>query len=791
MLKLFISFFTCFFPIITFGQTFLVHGNIQDTENHPLSGVLISASSPDNALLAYTISSDEGEYEISIESPFPSQSVILHTSHISYSDTAFSITLTEGTHTKNLVLKEEQYVIDDVEVTAKRLPLRMEDGKIIAEVSQIPGFQSADIQKILNRLPGVTANSRQGISFNGQNASIYIDGRKQNMRAEQVLNFLKSLPADAIRNIVINSMDLASYDASSGVVIDIKTKTTNIDGYYASIAGNIKRFDNKETGEGVQGFYIFQKNNFVFNTTISYADVYKHSTSEDSTLYNNGNKTRLFNSFESLSNIFTTTTNLNWQLKNSTLNANFFVYYEKGDKNSETPTTTYLPEKNHYTQISKGNLHDDLWSGHIEYQTNDSLPLSTKLSYGIIYGGLRSSSSFEQSGRTDDLTSFDSDYSMVGHRHTLKADIKYNLGEKTILDAGLVGKSGKLDDLVLYTPKGQQAFPLEDSDFTGSEVILGAYSSVKYSFSQKWSAKIALRAEFSDNEFILKKKNRTINVNYSNWFPHLSTTYLGENYQTSFGLVSNIAYPDYEKILPATRYVNDFLQSKGTVNVKPVKIYRLGWNQIFHQYFYIFSHYQLNKDQFGTIAFNMEDDLTEYRYINYADQHNLAATIGIPFEFFDKTLSGKIEPRFTYSWYSNSQNYFIIPENRNGSFSNRVQVSLQYEFHERFSVYAWGQVTGERTLPQYTIEAKETLDLGMFYTGLKDKNLTISLDVENIFDTSDEIKHLYYGGTTKHTRFSPEFRNIKLSVLYKFSGGKKVEDKAKGNMGDVSRFSRE
>jgi hypothetical protein len=225
--------------------------------------------------------------------------------------------------------------------------------------------------------------------------------------------------------------------------------------------------------------------------------------------------------------------------------------------------------------------------------------------------------------------------------------------------------------------------------------------------------------------------------------------------------------------------------------VKPVKIYRLGWNQIFHQYFYIFSHYQLNKDQFGTIACNMEDDLTEYRYINYADQHNLAATIGIPFEFFDKTLSGKIEPRFTYSWYSNSQNYFIIPENRNGSFSNRVQVSLQYEFHERFSVYAWGQVTGERTLPQYTIEAKETLDLGMFYTGLKDKNLTISLDVENIFDTSDEIKHLYYGGTTKHTRFSPEFRNIKLSVLYKFSGGKKVEDKAKGNMGDVSRFSRE
>ena len=783
--------FICFVPLLSYSQNYSIHGSITDIDQQPLSGVLISASNEDSVLLAYTISTDDGGYQLSIKGDSSSEEITLHTSHVACSDTSLALTLTEESQTKNLVLKREEYVIDDVEVTAKKLPLRMEDGKIIADISKIPGFQSADIQKILNRLPGITANSNQGISFNAQKATIYLDGRKQNMSDEQVLNFLKSLPTDAIQNIVINSLDLAGYDASTGVVIDIQTKTRNIDGYYASIAGNIKRLDNKETTEGMQGFYIFQKNNFVFNTSLSYADLYNHSTSEDSTLFNNGNKTRLFNSFESRSNVFTTTTNLNWQLNNSTLNANFFVYYEKGNKNSETPTSTFLPEAKHYTQTSSGNLHDDLWSGHFEYQTNDSLPLSTKLSYGIIYGGLRSSSSFEQFGETNDWTSFESDYSMVGHRHTFRADIKYNLTEKTSLDMGFVGKSGKLDDLVTYTPRYQQSFPLENSDFTGKEFILGSHFRAKYSFSEKWSAKIGVRAEFSNNEFILREDDRTIDVSYKNWFPHVISTYQGENYQTSFGLVSGIAYPDYEKILPATRYVNDFLQSTGTVDVKPIKIYRFGWNQIIHQYFYIFSHYQLNKDIFGTIAFNLEDELTEYRYINYADQHNISSSISIPFEFFDKKLSGKIEPRLAYSWYSNGQNNFIIPENRNRSFSNRVQVSLQYEFHERFSVYAWGQLIGKRKHPQYTIEKKETLDVGMFYTGLKNKNLTISLDINNIFDTNDEIKHLYFGGTTKHIRFSPESRNIKLSVLFKFSGGKKVEDKAKGNMSDISRFSKE
>lgn len=403
MQRNFFLFFICFVPLLSFSQTYSIYGSITDADQQPLSGVLISASNEDSVLLAYTISTNDGEYQLSIKSPSSSGGITLHTSHVAYSDTSLALTLSEESQTKNLVLKQEQYVIDDVEVTAGRLPLRMEDGKIIANISKIPGFQSTDIQKILNRLPGVTANSRQGISFNGQKASIYIDGRKQNMNDEQVLNFLKSLPSDAIRNIVINSLDLAGYDASTGVVIDIQTKTRNIDGYYASIAGNIKRFDNKETEEGMQGFYIFQKNNFVFNTSLSYADTYKYSTSEDSTLYKNGNKTRLFNSFESRSNIFTTTTNLNWQLKNNTLNANFFVYYEKGNKNSETPTSTYLPEENHYTEISKGNLHDDLWSAHLEYRTNDSLPFSTKLSYGIIYGGLRSSSSFDQFGETNDL----------------------------------------------------------------------------------------------------------------------------------------------------------------------------------------------------------------------------------------------------------------------------------------------------------------------------------------------------------------------------------------------------
>ena len=113
--------------------------------------------------------------------------------------------------------------LDAVVVTGVTLTSMTDEGNLRFNVSKIEGNTGADITNILDRLPGVTASQKQGLTLNGQSAVLYIDGRTQKLSGSQAVSLLKTMPVESIESIELNSYTGSGYQASTGAVINIVT----------------------------------------------------------------------------------------------------------------------------------------------------------------------------------------------------------------------------------------------------------------------------------------------------------------------------------------------------------------------------------------------------------------------------------------------------------------------------------------------------------------------------------------------------------------------------------------
>ena len=226
-----------------FAQSNVVKGSIKDTEEQPIVAAVVSLTKEDSTVISHAVTNNDGVFEISTSYM---GNAMLHTSHISYVDKQLSITLPQ-TEPINIVLENDASEIGEVVVLGEKpITSITDEGNIRFNVSQIKGNVGADITNVLNKLPGVTASQKQGLTLNGQQATLYIDGRKQNISGAQAISLLKAMPVENVDNVELNSYISSSYDATTGPVINISTTKRQNDGSNMSItgAGTVDRHNN-------------------------------------------------------------------------------------------------------------------------------------------------------------------------------------------------------------------------------------------------------------------------------------------------------------------------------------------------------------------------------------------------------------------------------------------------------------------------------------------------------------------------------------------------------------------
>ena len=546
-----------------FAQSNIVRGTVVDAEGEAIVAAVVSLTKTDSTVISYTITNNDGVYEFRTNYV---GDAILHTSHISYIDKQQHVTLPTA-ETIDFVLETNASEIGEVVVLGEKpITSITDEGNIRFNVSQIKGNVGADITNVLNKLPGVTASQKQGLTLNGQQATLYIDGRKQNLSGAQAISLLKAMPVENVDNVELNSFISSSYDATTGPVINISTTKRQNDGWNMSIngAGTVDRHNNWDGGGSA--YIIARSGNVNIYGMLDYANGVISYDQQDSTLYNNTGYLLENRDYYSRSNTYSAMANVEWMIKpNHSLNFNLYAYKER--MNSDvTDNSVYSLNNSLSSTIKDGITDDDLCSGTIEYAATFNETLKLKLNYGLIYG-----SNTISDGYLIDGSNLYTNYKTAGTQHIIKGDLTKTFS-RTSLSAGLKMDIGNLKNEVAYS--GDIPSWIEPAnDFGANENLYALYLNVSHKFNDHFYMNAGVRGELTNYTTKNNSSGENVDNTYFNLFPTLSFTHRAKNVSQTLYFVSGISRPDYSYLYPGERYETTHSYSVGNPFLKPTKAY--------------------------------------------------------------------------------------------------------------------------------------------------------------------------------------------------------------------------
>ncbi|MDR1369998.1 MAG: outer membrane beta-barrel protein [Dysgonamonadaceae bacterium] len=767
------------------AQNIKINGKVSDEKSDAVIAATVLLISEDSTLISSTITNSDGNFELITSRR--ADLCFLHITHVEFESSYNSLVPDKDTAIV-VQLKENLIVLSEITVVAKKPIYKFEHEKLIVNVSDIPNVQTYDILRLIQVLPGVV-KSGDGLTLNGETATIYIDGRKQTINVSNIGSILSLMPVAAIDKVELISSSNGVYDASDGAVINVVYKKQKVNGYYLSAGGYSATYDKGHSDGGGSTTIIFKKKNIMFNSMVSYRNNYSTTQVNDTLQYWNNSLLYQNRNSEGRTNAYMGMLNLNWAIKNGhNLNFNFNFY--DGFSNN-TSNQLYIFQNDHTTQDfwnvkSKGN--DDMWAGQVEYTSPDTLNDKFKISYGVVCGGQKSRrNTFDEN--TEILYTNDG---MTAHRHTVKLDYEHRFTEKMNLFLGIKMDLGQLNDDVIYIEtNNSNRYPT--SRFWGKEYIYAGYAQLKYIFNPIWTASASLRSEHTYYNLDFLTLNENITDSYTNLFPFFTVSHNSNNrrYQTSFSFGSSISRPNYNYMLPGTRYSNQYSSTKGNPEVKPRINYDLKWTGLFYQFINAYWGYQIiNNLQNFVFNISSTDPLVkESKYQNIADASRIYGGININYLVFSDKLSGQIGGSVQNVNYKNPKNGFELPQGKSDYWQGSLNKRFNYQISRQLGVNCEYYFFPKYNNFTYTYHPRWLMNAGIHYNSPKN-NWALSLDANDIFHSNKQFREMYFGNNYNRDHSYRSSQYIQLSFILKFKGGEKVEDKARNGSLDTDRFSK-
>lgn len=309
MAKLFFIhlFILCGFSV--FAETFLLKGKIVDQKRNPIEAAYVEVLKENNQVIGYTLSDSIGRFTIGVTSE---QEYQINITHVAFTPISKSITPSEKEHL--FIMDEHIENIDEIVVTSYTKAMRMNrEGNIIFAPRTLGNLVTYNLPRLLQILPSIQITSG-GITQNGRPTALLVNGHKRNLSGKSVEAFLRAIPIDKIKEIVIapisSAGDLASENGSINIILK---KEENM------LATQIGSELNMRKG-GVYGngnaFLMYNKNNFYMDLSLGYYNIYDRKDTREESTYANSSATSLFDyKTKSREDDYFGSLNLEWETK--------------------------------------------------------------------------------------------------------------------------------------------------------------------------------------------------------------------------------------------------------------------------------------------------------------------------------------------------------------------------------------------------------------------------------------------------------------------------------------------
>jgi iron complex outermembrane recepter protein len=565
-----------------------ITGKVSDEQNKPLEGITAELlRSKDSSLVKTALSDKNGQLEfISV----PYGEYLIRTSAASYQRTYSGIiTLSSpSVAAADLELKVAAKELQSVQVTGRKPFIQRLNDRIVVNVENSVVNAGSSAFDVLERSPGILIDPNDNISMRGRaGVIIMIDGKPSPMSGADLVNYLRSLPSNAIDRIELITNPSSKYDAAGNAgIIDIRMKKDQRFGTNGSVSA----------GYG-QGVYPKANGSINFNTRTKKANLFGG--------YNyayrmNLNHLILDRNFFTAQGVFTgqdkkdNYTKIPLDLhslrfgadffpsKKTVLgfvvNSNFNVIRPFNNNSSVVIDENKQPVFNFNTQTNNRNENKNAVANFNIKHTFDST--GKELTADIDYGYFRADNASRVATQYYNLngTPLQPDYILDGFQLgklslvTAKADYVHPLKKNAKLEAGFKTSLVNADNDARFYDMST-GIGVDDVNKTNhfyyDENINAGYLIFKKNF-KKWDMQLGLRAENTNVKTKQVKGDIRWDSSYTQLFPSAFFSYrLKENHSLGLSVSRRIDRPNYSQLNPFLFLIDVTTYSTGNPSLLP------------------------------------------------------------------------------------------------------------------------------------------------------------------------------------------------------------------------------
>jgi len=713
------------------------------------------------------------------------------------------------------------------EVLMTKKVFKKESDRFVYDISNAPVAKGSTTFDILKQTPLISTTDESTLKIAGKNnAIIYIDGKKSNMDAQSLAQFLKNTPAENIQKIEVITMPGSEFqvEASDGIInIVMKKKMTN------GLNGNIRMASSAN-------IYSSNSSSFSANYRKDKLGISANLTGSEniqpqSYVLRNGNSKA---TNESVGDIIDPNKNLGGYLNidyqlteksNMALSWNTWANKSYNSTVNLFNTIRTLKEGNVWeTKYSRSKNKEDARSYNNSVNLNYELKtdsLGSKLNLNAAYLNFKrfqitDNNTYESTADGIDL--YRSRYvsqslpqiinnfsGMADYIQKFKNDLTVSVGgnyNKTKTDndtqsvTSIFNADGSLAEV--YNAEGIKIDnPLSTPNhFLYDENIYGLYVTVEKKFSDKFSGKIGTRYEMtkstgtSDNAQDVSLRN--IERNYSNVLPYLSLNYaINEKNNISYAFSSRMRRPSFWEINPVKNILTENNYVQNNPFVKASSSYNQELTYMFKNSYFLILNHSLEKDIITQVplqgipvhADGSVGTQNQLRYIrtNFGDKQEMSAMFGVQKSFFKQAWTTNFNIGVQHNKNNGSLSVdpttgdiFPLYTNNTSSTSFVVQTNNNIRLDQKKTWFAG---------VNFFYVDKQQIELGMLKNlssldfSLKKiwNDWTFTVNVNDILKTNIvEVEDYQANGNYNYVQNNMYRQSVGASIVYNF-GNQKVK----------------
>lgn len=789
---------------ISISAQSVISGRIMDKDCIPLaSATILLLSDPDTTYITGTTTDMDGQFKILDIQP---NNYILSLSMIGYKKVDLPLQIGENAtvQTGDVLLEDDTHMLSEVTVTGKRPPFRVETGKTIVNLSS--ALLSADVNTLdaLRKLPGVIIQNDGTIILNGKSgASVLVDDKVTYLSGENLINYLRSIPANIIENIELISQPSSKYDASgSSGMINIQRKKIKEQGIHIAASASLERGKRIRGGDNLSLSFRHNK----LNMYIDYANYWGEeavelsvsgryldpATSKPLDLRKDfvddivwkymGHYLKTGIDYDLSDKIaIGTYVSSNWfdRDKNEGIISDFFT---NNNMQSDSTLTALNIVDHHYINIIGGaNIlykftKAGKWDAAFDFQhfdQNEDLLLKS-----VFDTGTRSLKEDTLSGRTK------SDIKIYSGQTNLNYDISDKFGIHIGLKSVFVNitTNGLYKNLIAGNWLYNNTLI---SNFDYEENINAGYFQLNAQWSSRFSTETGLRMEntYTKSRYGSANQDSTFNKNYLQFFPTFMAKYeLSDNHGLSVVYGRRIVRPNYRNMNPFVEVRDQFLYEQGNTQLKPELIDNLEISWLFKKRF-SFNAFYSHRSNPISLSFLVEDNRVLIMPRNLSNNNSFGLRIGLnnlkPFDWWTSHINGSL----TYKQFD-----WMIPGKAytNKATTPTIFVSNQFVLPWGWSGEVNGFYSGKMIEGQTTVKPLWTVSFGVRKNLFNDR-FNLYIYAQDFFYSNGprvivDSNYLYY--TSKEKRDS---RMVGISLGYRFNRGREIKKSQNDNRIEESK----